>query len=66
VQFTDIKDCLNVLKGKESSATVATITFTGSRHPKHSQVSRQSLRTLQLEWMYDDVNFLWLTDEVAI
>ncbi len=39
---------------------MVTLTFNGSSMP----VTKESLRTLRAEWMYNDSDFLWLTDEV--
>jgi len=48
--------CLDAIKGTDGSEIIATIATI--------QISKQSLRSLRVEWMYENTNFLWLTDEV--
>lgn len=46
-----------MIKGTDASVTVATI--------NNCTVSKHSLRSLRVEWMYKDTSNLWLTDEVS-
>lgn len=59
--------CLDMTKGV-ASAIVASINLPGSETLKERKydVTRQSLRTLRLQWMYGNADFLWLTDEVHV
>lgn len=56
----EIHECLEIIKGMDPCAITATISVRGLNH----QVSKQSLRSLRVGWMYKSSSNLWLTDEV--
>lgn len=65
---TDVQSCLDSLSGANTTETIVSITAQASEFsaPITSTLTREHLRTLRVEWMYQSTGSLWLNDEVII
>ena len=56
---------MKIIKGKDPDAIITTISVPQIRG-LNQQVSKESLRSLRVGWMYKNSSNLWLTDEVCV